>query len=123
MSRGPKIKTAANTSASTPGFIRHKAIEPTATLNDAAMAEFSRLIEVLRERGTLERVDLSYPTEAARLKVLLDRAHSDAELKLDVQAVRVIAMMTTQWRGAMRDAGLPTLPSRSAIRERESAQA
>jgi hypothetical protein len=113
--RGPKPQTAITAPATAKGFIRHESIEPTSPLNAVAMAEFRRLAKVLDERGVLDRIDLAYLTGAARTKAALDLAHEQAAEKLDMQAVRAIAMLTTQHRGYLRDMGLPLPPSRSVV--------
>lgn len=116
--RGPKIKTAENSSRSRKGIIRRTSEAPASTLVDVAQIEYQRLLEVLRVKGTLDRVDLAVVTEASRIKALLDRAHkaSEGEGEPVWGTIKLIGLLTTQRRGLLRELGLTLQPSQSKVR-------
>jgi phage terminase small subunit len=114
--RGPKLRTAANAGRSKKGLIRRDSFEPPSELNEVAKAEYWRLVEVLRCKGTLDRVDLGAIVEAARVKDVLDRAYAIAAKGLDMYAVRFVALLTTQRRGLIKELGLTLQPSRSVVK-------
>ena len=115
--RGPKLKTAKNTSKSTPGLIRHEAIIPTSTLTPGALHEFQRLCTVLDSRDTLDRIDLSVITECARVADQIDQLYRllDPELP-DSKTLKLISILTTHHRGFLREMGLTMQVSRSIVR-------
>jgi phage terminase small subunit len=114
---GPKPRTAANTAN---GFIRRDAVEPPSELSAEARSEFDRLAEVLRQKGTLERVDLAVLAECARVKALLDRAYQHVADDLDPRAMKMIGALTSQRRGLLRELGLTLQPSRSVVKTNAS---
>lgn len=118
--RGRKPRTARNSSDRHSGLIRRESLEPPSVLGDAAKAEYWRLVGVLDEKGTLDRVDLAVVAEAARIKAILDRAYADVELVLDRDALKTIGAMTTHRRGLLRELGLTLHPSRSIVRTNPS---
>ncbi len=115
--RGPKIRSAKNSPPTLKGFIRHMEQEPTSPLRGNALAEFQRLVGVLEERGTLERIDLAIPTECARVKGCLDDYYA-AQDTWDEKTISIITKLTAQRRGLLREMGLTTIPSRSVIHQR-----
>ncbi len=94
------------------GFSRGP-IEPTSKLNRQEMAEFKRLIRVLTQLGSLSKVDLNLPTQAARIKVMLDDLHEENDTACNA---RTISLLTAQLRGLLREMGATLQPSRSAVR-------
>jgi phage terminase small subunit len=109
MNRGPKPKTARNGGSRRSGRIHHETIEPTSTLGDIAKVEFWRLVEILSNRGSLDRVDLATVTECARIKERLDKAYLDDDTK-------IIPLMTSQRRGLLRELGLTIKPSTTLVK-------
>lgn len=118
--RGRKPRTARNSPDRHPGLIRHGSLEPPSALDKVAKVEYGRLVDVLDEKGTLDRIDLAVVAEAARVKALLDRAHAMVEKALDPWAVKMINVLTTQRRGLLRELGLTLQPSRSVVRTNPS---
>jgi hypothetical protein len=116
MPRGPKVKTVRNSHASRKGLIRRASEDPTSELSLEGQQEYRRLLEVLRGRGTLERVDLAIVTEAARIKVLIDRAYTALQTVFDSKAVSTLCQLMSQRRGLVRELGLTLHPSRSLVR-------
>jgi phage terminase small subunit len=112
---GPKVKNAKNASSSLKGVIRHSRLEPTSELSEAALVEFRRLVCVLLDRGTLERVDLAVLTECARITDLLNRSHKLHDVMIDPKAIGIVAGLTAQRRGLLRELGLTLQPSRSVV--------
>lgn len=110
MSRGPKTRTAAN---STRGFIRHASFAPPSELTDAAKAEYNRLIEVLMEKGVLDRLDLGLVAECARIKDVLDQAYKAVTGAPDRDTIKMIGLLTSQRRGMLRELSLTLQPSRA----------
>jgi len=115
MKRGPKVRTSRNASDRRQGLIRRETTAPPSDLTDVAKAEYDRLIAVLEAKGTLDRLDLGIVAEAARIKALLDRAHADV-LLIEPRAIQVVALLTSQRRGLLRELGLTLQPSRSVVR-------
>lgn len=114
--RGPKPRTVANASRTHVGLVRHEATEAPSALTAEAEAEYQRLSGVLRDKGTLDRVDLAVVAECARIKALLDRAHDMVELDMDPAAMKMVGALTTQRRGLLRELGLTLHPSRSVVK-------
>jgi hypothetical protein len=90
---------------------------PTSELDETALAEFHRLVGVLRQKGTLERVDIRCVTEAARCKAELDQAYASQPAAGDTVAAKFrlsqISQLTAQGRGLLRELGLTLQPGRS----------
>jgi hypothetical protein len=112
MPRGPKPKTAMNSSRSQKGFIRLAQIKPTSELSEVALAEFKRLIVVLDSTGALQRVDLAIPTESARIKAMLDDHYASCNGEYDSKVVSAIAQLVNVQKGLWRQMGICTQPSR-----------
>jgi hypothetical protein len=85
-------------------------------LNAAAMIEYRRLLQILDARGVLERLDLATVAAAARVKEQLDRMCVCADVALDAETVKILHMLTAQWRGFNRDLGLTLPPNRTLVR-------
>ena len=109
MPRGPKRKTAHNRPQPPSRAIGLSEIEPTSPLNDNAMVEFHRLLEVLDNRGQLERSDLGVVTAAARAKDLVDRTAIAGSVNEICQAENV-------YLGRLRALALTQIPSRSIVK-------
>jgi phage terminase small subunit len=114
--RGPKPKTAVNASRKPPRALPLTKLNPPSELNAEALAEFRRLIAILDNRGTLERVDLAVVAECARIKDLLDRAHGFVDRSIDPKMIAVVTQLTSQRRGLLREMGLSIMPSRSVVK-------
>jgi hypothetical protein len=50
------------------------------------------------------------------MKALLDRVQKEAESDASVANIRMVAMLSTQWREMLRNMGLTLQPSRSVVR-------
>jgi hypothetical protein len=111
--RGPKPTSAAHGPRTLP---IGAAAEPTSKLNREERREFDRLIRVLREKGTLARIDLSSPTDYARLKCQLDGLY-----KLEPLPVKSILGVQSALRGLRREMSLALQPSRNHIVARPEA--
>ena len=118
MKRGVKPKNAANSRRRTRGVIRHdEMLEPASLLTLEARVEYDRLAGVLRQKGTLDRVDLGVITEAARVKALLDRLHSQIEENLgNWRVLNRLVALTAQRHILLRSLGLTTVPSGSVVK-------
>lgn len=116
MPRGPKTKTARNTSPRHKELIRHETLEPPCDLTEAARAEYDRLIAVLSTKGTMDRVDLGVVAEAARIKDELDIAHVVFRAGRNLAGAKLVGLFTSQRRGLLRELGLTTAPNRSVVR-------
>jgi phage terminase small subunit len=116
MTRGPKQRTSENSRKGTVGIVRHDTLEPPSVLSEAARVEYERLVAVLKAKGTLDRVDLVCISECARIKVLLDSAQQDAAKGIDWDKAKLVAILSGQHRGRLRELGLTTQPCRSAVR-------
>ena len=117
MSRGPKPRTACNARAGSVESIRRETVAAPCELSPAAQAEYERLLDALRSKGTLERVDLVCVAECARVKALLDRAHALVESNgLYWDNAKLIGLLSGQHRGRLRELGLTTQPCRSVVR-------
>lgn len=116
MKRGRKPGTVLNGFKSVTGRIRHDKLEPTSTLNDNAKEEFWRLVSVLDNRGSLERIDLAVVTECARITDLLNRTHEMLALGIDPKAVQLVTMLTSQRRGLLRELGMTIKPSNTLVK-------
>jgi phage terminase small subunit len=116
MSRGPKVKTACNSRRGTTGIVRHATLEPPCELTPEAAKEYSRLIGVLRAKGTLDRMDLSCVAECARVAALLNAAYAGIEGKPTWEEAKLIGLLSGQHRGRLRELGLTTMPSRTMSR-------
>jgi phage terminase small subunit len=114
--RGNKVRTSQNSRIAPPGSITHATLEPPSDLPAAASAEYDRLLGVLTSNGMLERVDLNCVANAARVKALLDRAHKDVEDNMDPKKVQIVALLTSQHRGLLRELSLTSQPSKSVFR-------
>jgi hypothetical protein len=114
--RGPKLRTAANAAPGRKGPIRHGARAAPSVLSRAARAEYDRLLRVLDEKGTLDRVDLSCVAECARIKALLDLAYDGTAEGIDWGKAKLIGLLSGQHRGRLRELGLTLQPSRSVMR-------
>jgi hypothetical protein len=114
--RGPKIRTADNAREGHPGLIRRDSLDSPSDLSTGAQAEYQRLLDVLRAKGTLERVDIGVIAEAARIKALLDTAHGMIDVLMDPKIMKMVGALTTQRRGLLRELGLTLQPSRSVVR-------
>ena len=113
--RGPKPQTSSNKAQSPPRAIPIDQIVPTADLHKDALVEFRRLITVLDARGSLDRIDLSLPTECARITDTLNCAHRLNAVVFDSKMVSTIAQLTSQRRGLLREMGLSIQPSRTHV--------
>lgn len=113
---GPKIRTSQNSRKGPVGSVQHDSLEPPCILTAEAKVEYQRLIEVLQSGGTLERVDLVCVANAARIKVLLDKAHKAVGRRLSAHSVKLVNQLTAQHRGLMRELALTSLPSRTVFR-------
>jgi phage terminase small subunit len=109
MNRGPKPKTAKNKPSKPTGPSLAGPPVPTCTLTPIAQTEFERLVLMLDNRNTLERVDVAVITEAARVFARLCKAYDDDDTK-------VINQLTTQRRGLLRELGLTLQPSRTLVK-------
>src|SRR4051794_12619418 len=117
MSRGPKPKTAQNSRKSrATQIIRRASTDAPSDLTEGAKREYDRLAEVLESMGTLDRVDLAVLAEAGRIKDLLDKAHGQIGKTLDSKSVNLVVNLTAQRRGLLRELGLTSMPSRSAVK-------
>ena len=92
-------------------------VEPTSDLDEAGMAEFQRLAGVLRERTTLERVELGTLTAAARVTGLLVQLY-----ELPDPPVPEIARLESLRLSLMRSLGFGLQPSRAVFRQNPSAK-
>jgi len=113
--RGPKSKTVKNSHRKPVAPLDLTKIIPTSALGVEATAEFWRLVHVLDNRGTLDRVDLAVLTEAARVKTNLDQAYAINEAELTSKTTAMIAMLTSHRRGLLREMGLSITPSRNQV--------
>src|SRR5262245_46287500 len=114
MKRGPKLKTVENSARL--GLIRHDSLDRPCELTAEARSEYDRVLGVIRDKGTLDKVDLAVVAECARVKDLLDRAHKAVGKDLDWPAVKLVGFLTTQRRGLLRELGLTTQPCRVTSR-------
>jgi phage terminase small subunit len=114
--RGPKPRTADNARPGHKELIRHDSLEPPCELSRAARKEYDRLLGVLRDKGTLDRVDLSCVAECARIKTLLDLAHKDAADSIDWEKAKLVGLLSGQHRGRLRELGLTTRPHLSVVK-------
>lgn len=116
MRRGPKPRTADNAAPGHKELIRHETLEPPSKLRRAARKEYDRLVGVLRDKGTLDRVDLGVIAECARVKELLDGAHKLYDDLPDSDRLRVVSVLTTHRRGLLKELGLTTRPHLSVVK-------
>jgi hypothetical protein len=116
--RGRKLTTAKNASGTARGFIRRESLASPIDLAPDALVEYQRLCEVLRSRGTLDRLDLMTVAACASMRANLNRVQKviDDLPEPDMNSVRKLAMLTMQWRGLMRELGLTLQPSRTLLR-------
>ena len=114
--RGPKPRTVRNSPPRPSGTVPISEIEPTSALNPEALAEFRRLVAVLDNRGTLDRIDLAIVTECARIKDLLDQNHKLLSITMDPKTVAIVTQLTSQRRGLLREMALTMTPSRSVVK-------
>jgi hypothetical protein len=73
---------------------------------------------VLANRGSLDRVDLGVVTEAARVKTEIDRLYAeplDGQAR-DSKTVGLIALLTSQRRGLLRELGMTIKPSTTMVK-------
>lgn len=112
--RGPKIKTAQNSTGGE--LIRHRRLDSPSQLTEAAKGEYDRLLSILSDKGTLDRLDLALVANCARFKVLVDRASAELDYYVDDKGADKLNKLTAQWRGLMRELGLTTAPNRSVVR-------
>lgn len=98
-------------------------IDPPKGMNAAEQTEFARLVEAMRNLGTLRRSDVRLIEATARTVVLLDRAHKElGKGKLTETAANgtpmphpmlaVINSQTMRLRGLLRDLGLTPASSK-----------
>ncbi len=117
ITRGPKPKTAKKAAQKPPRTISLDQLTPPSDLDAEANSEFVRLVRVLDNRGTLDRIDLAVLAECARIKGLLDRVHcSLGRSSPDLSTLKMIGLLTTQRRGLLRELGLTLQPSRSVVK-------
>jgi hypothetical protein len=120
--RGPKPRTPFNSGPVIAGSMEHgEPPEPTSDLSTRAQAELDRLVQTLRDRGTIAAADAGTITEAARLKAALDEVHERPGGA--VANIKVVGILTSQLRGLRRELGLTIQPSRApavAVRHRDS---
>lgn len=124
MKRGPKPRTAKNASQRTAGRIVHAKLEPTSALSVDGLREFQRLVAVLDNRGSLDRVDLAVVTECARVNEQIDQLYATPNLNedgkeipgLSKQSIQLITMLTSQRRGLLRELGLTIKPSNTMVK-------
>jgi hypothetical protein len=109
--RGPKTNTRINN-----GALRITGtVEPTRKLKRRERTEFDRLVRLLQQRGTFEKVELSTITYAATYKILLDD-----ELARPEPRMRQLSTLSNLHRNRLRDLGLPLQPSRAKHRVNEA---
>jgi hypothetical protein len=108
MARGPKIHTPMN---SAKPVVLPGPAAPVSPLTRRAKREFTRLVALLRRRGTLDRVDIGHVTELARIKAMLDVEHGKA-----APDIKAIALLTGVKRGLARELSLTLQPSRANFR-------
>src|SRR5262245_10057485 len=94
-------------------------VKPPRGLSAAEKREFLRLIEAMRERGTLEKADVRLVEAAARCAVLLARAYRQVPtgalvivagngMECAHPIIGVINVQTQRLRNLMHDLGLST---------------
>jgi hypothetical protein len=114
--RGPKPKTARK-SRPRAGRIDHSSFDPPYPLAGVVLDEYWRLVDVLDNRGSLDRVDLAVVAECARISGLLARLYGDlGQGSLDSADLKAIACLTAQRRGLLRELGLTIKPSTTLVK-------
>ena len=119
MKRGPKPKTAKNAPRKPVETLPLAGVYATSDLTPVASKEFKRLVTLLDNRGTLERVDIAVLTECARIKALLDRAQADVDDPvgdLDKDKIRMVTALNSHRLALLRALGLTLFPSRSVVK-------
>ncbi len=119
MPRGPKPKTSKNSPARLATAPVQVEAYATSDLTPVAQDEFRRLVALLDNRGTLERVDIAVLTECARIKALLDRAQADVDDPvggLMPDKVRMVTALNSHRLALLRAMGLTLMPSRSVVK-------
>ncbi len=109
MNRGPKPKTARKRAPQPPRAIPLDQIVPTIDLDGEASKEFTRLVQELAFRGTLDRQDVGHITATARAWGRLCKAIKAGDEKLACQ-------LDSVYRGYKRELALTSLPSRSVVK-------
>ena len=117
MPRGPKLQKAINAPPGARQRIQHETLDPTSDLTENARVEYDRLLTIMDNRGTLDRVDLAVVAECARIKDLLDRVCKAAETGVpERDIVKTIGLLMSQRRGLLRELGLTIKPSTTLVR-------
>jgi hypothetical protein len=115
--RGRQLKTSRNSAKGTKGFVHHETLDSPRDLNAAAQVEYQRLLKLFQSRGTIDRFDLSQVAQLARVSEKLDRLNEQSQSgELDYQLEKMQHMLTSQYRGLLRDMGVTLMPSRSVVR-------
>jgi hypothetical protein len=107
--RGRKVSTPENSPSP---LVLPGPYAPISPLTASGKREFDRLVNLLRRRGVLDRVDVGHITEAARVKEFID-AECAHGASMDTKEYARLANLR---RGLLRELGLTLQPSRAMYR-------
>ncbi len=118
--RGPKLRSCQEQPTRHAGHRSPREPGTDVPLSVNALAEFTRLVQVLADRGTLDRADLGAVTDAARFKDLLDAANGTFTNRgeTDNKEIAIMCQLQSQLRGLRRELGLTLHPSKVTTRGR-----
>ena len=114
--RGPKIHTAHNAPPGARERVQRDAVVPTSELTPRGLKHFELIVEEIGSRGCLDRVSLATLTDFARISDLLDELHGKFHGLEPKARLGMVALLTAQRRGLLRELGMTIKPSTTLVR-------
>jgi phage terminase small subunit len=115
--RGPKLKTAKNSSQKPPRTISIGRVKPISTLDENGLAEFRRLVKALDNRGALDVADVGIITAAARAFSMVVSLVLQLSLPRPPRGiVAQVSIAENLYLGRLRALGFPIQPSRLVVK-------